>query len=436
MARQIHMLVLVGLSLGIQGNLAQIFIGDDSTPGILYASLPESRDDSNILKTQFTMIPLREGNTVTGIDYDPTNQMVYWNDFPNGMINRINIDGNSPQELIILTQSPNSIALDLLNGKIYWTMFNDGAISRANLDGSSVQEVYRYMNSPATPTSILVDAINGGVFWAAQFPDEIVKATQATTTNTTILEVVKPISADVIATEMCADQTVRLFYFTNYTKLGYTNGDGTSDRILDVFPNFTQAMPSMSKYGSKLYWIGLQGGPGNQQAGIYEYDIKNSSLNVHNPVVTLTNGSELVISPQTAKIISTTQYDEPVVIEGCPENIDVAIDDDIYNVSDSSPVSWTEPGLNSWSSCSEMDFLGPGTNGGIFFRGKTQVTYTARDAAGNTDTCEFTVTVRKDDDDDDTPCAGRNSGAIPPSCTGLIQVFQGIFILLFIVLFE
>nr|XP_054773012.1 low-density lipoprotein receptor-related protein 4-like [Lytechinus pictus] len=435
MAHQgIYMLVLVGLSLGIQGNLAQIFIGDDSTPGILYASLPEPRDDSNILETQFTMIPLRAGNTVSGIDYDPNNQMVYWNDFPNGMINRINIDGNSPQELIILTQSPNSIALDLLNGKIYWTMFNDGAISRANLDGSSVQEVYRYLNSPAMPTSILTDSINGGVFWTAHFPDEIVKATQAATTNTTILVAVKPISADVIATEVCADQTVRLFYFTNYTKLGFTDGDGSSDRTLDVFPTFIQAMPSMSKYGSKLFWIGMQGGPFNQQAGIYEYDMKNSSLNVHNPIVTLTNGSELVISPQTAKIISTTQYDEPVVIEGCPENIDVAIDDDTYNVSDSSsPVSWTEPGLNSWSSCSEMDFLGPGTNGGIFLLGKTQVSYTARDAAGNTDTCEFTVTVRKDDDDDDSPCAGRNSGVTLSSCTGLRHVF---FILLFIVLLK
>ena len=91
-------------------------------------------------------------------------------------------------------------------------------------------------------------------------------------------------------------------------------------------------------------------------------------------------------------IFLTAPYNEPVAIQGCPDNIVVNIDD---NASNAPSISWTEPGLNSWSSCPTMVFLGPETNGGDFPLGITELSYRASDAAGNTDDCQFSVTVRR-----------------------------------------
>lgn len=81
---------------------AQIFIGDTNAPGILYASLPEPRDDTNIMDTPFTLIPLPENSGIEGIDYDPVNETVYWNDFNMDRISRIQLDGTN-REVIVST---------------------------------------------------------------------------------------------------------------------------------------------------------------------------------------------------------------------------------------------------------------------------------------------------------------------------------------------
>lgn len=83
---------------------AQIFIGDNNAPGILYASLPEPRNDTNIMDTPFTLIRLPDGSYIESIDYDPGNEMVYWNDLGNNQISRIQLDGMN-QEGIVSTAS-------------------------------------------------------------------------------------------------------------------------------------------------------------------------------------------------------------------------------------------------------------------------------------------------------------------------------------------
>ncbi|XP_030839224.1 very low-density lipoprotein receptor-like isoform X3 [Strongylocentrotus purpuratus] len=329
-----HISVLVYAIFGFHMNTAQIFIGDSNTPGILYASLPEPRDDTYIMDTRFTLIRLSENRGIDGIDYDPENEMVYWNDFSGSQISRIQLDGTN-QEVIISTSSPHSIALDLVNGKIYWTMYNDKAISRANLDGSSVEELFKY-TSFAQPTSILVDPVSGFLLWSTRLVNQVVKATL----NATNEEVVRPIYAEGMFNEECADDT--------------------------------------------------------------------------------------------------TPYNEPVAIEGCPDNIVVNIDE---NASNASSISWTEPGLNSWSSCPTMVFQGTGTNGGDFSLGITELSYRASDAAGNTDDCQFSVTVRRSSADETLPpttgqpTTGQPTTGQPSGSTALVTSCSSVLLVLCIALF-
>nr|XP_054768662.1 low-density lipoprotein receptor-related protein 1-like [Lytechinus pictus] len=386
-----HIFVLISFSSFIQSNVAQIFIGDNTSPGILYAPLPEPRDDNNILESRFTLIPLAEDSTVSGIDYDPGNDMVYWSDFNNDQICRIPTDGESPQEVIISTSSPHTIALDLGNGKIFWSMYNDASLSMANLDGSSVDTIYTYEGFKQ-PTLIMWDPFSEYVFWTARFANEVAKLHQ----NSNDTGVVIPVTAEAMALERCADDTTRLFYYTNYTKLGVINADGSEDHTIEVFSTPSLGESLISKYGSKLLWVGMGI---DQEFSIHEYDLKFSSLTLRNTSVTLHDGSTHTIkSLGTLRVISNTPYDQPVAIEGCPEDIVAVIDDNATNAINASSVNWTEPVLNSWSSCPRMNFLGPGTNGGDYPVGITEVSYQATDAAGNSDICTFTVTVRRGSD--------------------------------------
>eukprot|EP00057_Strongylocentrotus_purpuratus_P019303 XP_011673777.1 PREDICTED: hyalin-like [Strongylocentrotus purpuratus] len=335
-----HVLVLVYTIFRIRMNTAQIFIGDTNVPGILYASLPEPRDDTNIMDTLFNLIPLPENSGINGIDYDPGNKMVYWNDFNMDRISRIQLDGTN-QEVILSTNS-------------------------------------------------------------------------------------------------------RLFYYTKRTELGVTNLDGSGNRTIKVFSTETTGS-SLSKYGSRLFWSAQSRSTTSYAITslINEYDMKSSTLTIHNSTVTLTSGNDLAISPVTTRIISNTPYNEPVAIQGCPDNIVVTIDD---NASNAPSISWTEPVLNSWSSCPTMVFLGPGTDGGDFPLGITELSYRASDAAGNTDDCQFSVTVRRSSADETLPpttgqpttgqpTTGQPTTGQPSGSTALVTSCSSVLLVLCIALF-
>ncbi|XP_063956628.1 uromodulin-like [Lytechinus pictus] len=190
--------------------------------------------------------------------------------------------------------------------------------------------------------------------------------------------------------ERCVDDTTRLFYYTESSRLSLINADGSGDQTIKVFSDHSVGYTPISKYGGKMLWLGTD--PADFIVNIYEYDLKFSSVRLLNKTVTMNDGSQRTIAyPGALKIISNVLYDQPVAIERCPENIVAVIDDN----NSALPVYWVEPVLNSLSSCPRMSFLGPGSNGGDYPIGVTEVSYQAIDAAGNTDRCSFTVTVRR-----------------------------------------
>jgi large repetitive protein len=79
------------------------------------------------------------------------------------------------------------------------------------------------------------------------------------------------------------------------------------------------------------------------------------------------------------------------VIANCPSNITVNA-----NASCEALVTWTVPTLTD--NCSGGTLTSNKTPGSTFPKGPTTVLYTAIDAAGNTATCSFIVTVKDDED--------------------------------------
>ncbi len=92
---------------------------------------------------------------------------------------------------------------------------------------------------------------------------------------------------------------------------------------------------------------------------------------------------------QTITVNDTT---DPV-IAACPTNIVVSND----TGSCGALVTWTAPTVSD--NCGAVSLTTNNYNSGdLFLPGTTTVVYTATDAAGNTDTCSFTVTVTDDED--------------------------------------
>ncbi|MBX2898917.1 MAG: HYR domain-containing protein [Cyclobacteriaceae bacterium] len=84
----------------------------------------------------------------------------------------------------------------------------------------------------------------------------------------------------------------------------------------------------------------------------------------------------------TVTVIDTT----PPVISGCPANINISAAANCKAFA-----SWTAP--TALDNCAVQSFTSSHASGSEFNLGTTTVTYTALDAAGNSSTCTFTVTV-------------------------------------------
>jgi sugar lactone lactonase YvrE len=101
------------------------------------------------------------------IDLDLEEEKIYTSTFGQGNIQRCNIDGSNPEDLV--TGIPNTnyvVELDLLSDtkKMYWTQSNGtvGKIQKANLDGSNVQDVVPNL---ASPRGIALDVEGNKIYW-------------------------------------------------------------------------------------------------------------------------------------------------------------------------------------------------------------------------------------------------------------------------------
>ncbi|MBS1547058.1 MAG: HYR domain-containing protein, partial [Bacteroidetes bacterium] len=82
----------------------------------------------------------------------------------------------------------------------------------------------------------------------------------------------------------------------------------------------------------------------------------------------------------------TVTDDTDPVISGCPSNISLSA-----GAACTAVATWTAPTVSD--NCTLASFTSDHNSGDAFPIGTTTVTYTAEDAAGNTSTCSFTVTV-------------------------------------------
>src|SRR5664279_1825840 len=98
----------------------------------------------------------------------------------------------------------------------------------------------------------------------------------------------------------------------------------------------------------------------------------------------------------TCTFVITVVDNTPPAFAGCPSNMTVFTGANATTCN--APATWTAP--TATDNCGTPTVTVNHASGSIFSIGTTTVTYTAMDAAGNTATCTFVVTVV-----DNTPLA-------------------------------
>jgi hypothetical protein len=78
---------------------------------------------------------------------------IYWTDVGGGTVNKANLDGSNPQEIVFGRAFPAAVAVD--SSHLYWTELNPGAVIEANLDGSNPQVIE---SGQSDPNGVAVDS--------------------------------------------------------------------------------------------------------------------------------------------------------------------------------------------------------------------------------------------------------------------------------------
>ncbi|XP_041471159.1 uncharacterized protein LOC121420561 [Lytechinus variegatus] len=104
-----QILVVLYLVHAFHLNVAQIIFGDEENQMFLFGRLPFRVNESTIFdQREFRQIPLgSEGSTITSLDYNPVDQMVYWGS--QTRIMRIStIEMEMPPKPVTVQQLPSS----------------------------------------------------------------------------------------------------------------------------------------------------------------------------------------------------------------------------------------------------------------------------------------------------------------------------------------
>ncbi|XP_038066441.1 low-density lipoprotein receptor-related protein 1-like [Patiria miniata] len=112
-------------------------------------------------------LPLEGVEKPQALDYDPTENMVYWTQYhPDtgiGKLSRAHLNGTNQMILLSDIRVAFGLALDLVARMAYWTDNTLGQIGRVPMDGSGPKEII--IESLSRPRGIVTDHDQGHIYW-------------------------------------------------------------------------------------------------------------------------------------------------------------------------------------------------------------------------------------------------------------------------------
>ena len=150
--------------------------GDDTINRVNF----DGTGQTSILSLPSSSIPL-------GLSLDAGANQIYFTDNGTNAIRRVNTDGTGLVSLVTTgLDSPVNVQLDLIHGKMYWvdfgnvTVSNSGRIERSNLDGSDRETL---ISNLPLPEDIALDVLAGHLYWTDGITDQIFAPTSTGRTS-------------------------------------------------------------------------------------------------------------------------------------------------------------------------------------------------------------------------------------------------------------
>lgn len=149
--------------------------------------------------------------------FDGVSRYLYWTEFSQGTICRINVDGiPTPQIIVSGLNGPVGLAVDHTGGKIYWTEANSNTINRSSLNGFARVII---LSNLSTPNYLTVDTTGGFVYWTEIGTPRIRRATVSGDSIQTLPIAVAHPTGIRFVSQYEALLPVELVSFTGYSKL-------------------------------------------------------------------------------------------------------------------------------------------------------------------------------------------------------------------------
>jgi hypothetical protein len=303
-------------------------------------------------------LPPADPDILRGIALDAEAGIMYWANDGQGKIQKATLSGTSIADVLTGLGGPTGVALDLIGGKIYWTEATSGAIRRANLDGTSPSLLVSGLQSPQYLT---LDVRNNKMYWTELGIAGAGKIQQAGLDGTAVLDLTPAIGA-----------------VTNPQGIVVPSVNSSNDIVAGNTPDQCDA---------SVVFRGNAVGNSPVEFRIGPTVVTSPHTFAAGPTVVTcaVPGSQDNLSTSFTVTVVDTQRP---VMSACPTDI---VMNENPPGSDSATVTYQPP--TATDICSPATVVCTPPSGSKFPLGLTNVTCVASDAAGNRDSCTFTVTV-------------------------------------------
>ena len=175
---------------------------------------------------------------------------IYWTeemDDSSYVIRRVNLANGQYQNVVILSELPEDIAIDKAGGKIYWS--SETAIKRANLDGTDIQLVAGGLDS----VRIYLDVSGSKIYWLSRGQDKIQRADLD---GADVEDIITGLSDDPL--DLAVDVSGGKVYWTyRYGQVYIRRADLDGANVEDLITRTERAEPTaidLDVSGGKMYW--------------------------------------------------------------------------------------------------------------------------------------------------------------------------------------
>ena len=200
-------------------------------------------------------LPLKGIKYAIAVEYDTSENRVYWSDIDFKVIRRAFANGTGMEDVVTGIENVESLAIDRIARNLYWTDTDNDRIEVSRLDGSFRRTLIS--DGLVNPRSIVIHPEKGFIYWtdwSDPDPEPVGRIERASLDGTDRQIIVANLTwANGLAIDYQTDMVYWCDGLAHKIEMVSLNGEGRRDLIPDILPH--GKCYSVSLLHDWLYWI-------------------------------------------------------------------------------------------------------------------------------------------------------------------------------------